>query len=885
MSKHFTTWQPGRPVQWAPGSGDIHKARQEVERYQLTMVVGSVKMKKQASQSNSFSKSNQVQGLMPPGTKRAITLTLMMLAGTVAAPGVIYAQETEKTEDGKKPETTKTAQKLETIVVEGKVEDRLGIMPTEPVESVFGFDMSVKETPRSVTSITSEMMNNFDITNINDLVAMSPGAFTQSFFGVAGSLDLRGTPGDVYFRGVRRIENPGNYPTPIGASDRIDIVRGPASPIYGPSRIGGYLNFVPKSARADSGQYMTSNKGQVSVTGGSFDKNILSAEVGGPGKLFDNKFGYYLYAQNENSGSYYENTSTKQRLYQGSVNMDLTSSSRIEFGGMYQNFNGNQVAGWNRLTQDLINNGTYITGSPVSADTNGDGLLSATEIQAIPGGLNPFIVNPKGKSAASVQATLNASPAMKLLSPGTAHLDGSQALVQESDVQKAEVTTLYSDFIHDFSDKLTMTNKMFYENLDSLSENAYGFSQYAKTYAFEDDLIFSYDTKHGDNVKAAYQFSPSIRYQNFEHGGNFKYEYFDRRDLTKPGSPIDTRTLATRGQEPFSNRDVGRYIDYGLALLAKYDFYKDVHLLVGGRYDWLNMESTCVPGALSCGAIAGIKQTGKTGAKSWSASLSYDIPKTGFSPYVTIANQSTMITGQGGEISATLLAKGNAVAGSRLKEYGVKATVLDNRLYASLAHFEQERLDYSAQDTVTNNTTQAKGVEFEFRGVLNNNLVLTGAWTNLKVYNLTALQNGTQFSFVGAGDLPAGVNPADMYGGAVGGLIPAGDGRKAGIPENIYSLNLLYNIDKGPLAGVTGSVGVIRVDSTYSGFSKAVKLPDYTLLNAGISYETKNWKVALYGKNLTNERYFRSNFTDLFGSTVVLPELPRNYQATVTYKF
>lgn len=837
-------------------------------------------MGKHIKQAQRIATHNSILPTTPPGKKRALTIALMMLAGGIAAPGMTYAADNDKVKDSKKP------LKLDTVVVKGKVEDRLGIMPTEPVKSVFGFDMSVKETPRSVTSITSEVMDNFDITNINDLVAVSPGAFTQSFFGVAGSLDLRGTPGEVYFRGIRRIENPGNYPTPIGASDRIDIVRGPASPIYGPSRIGGYLNFVPKSARADSGQYMTSNKGQVSVTRGSWDKNILTAEVGGPGKIFDNKFGYYLYAQDENSGSYYQNTSTRQNLYQGSVNMDLTSSTRIEFGGMYQNYNGNQVAGWNRLTQDLIDNGAYITGSPASLDSNGDGLMSPTEIQAAPGGgLSLFVPNYSTKTAASYNTDLAARPAMKLLNPGTAHLDGSQVLVQEDDVLKDEVTTLYFDFIHDFSDGFTVTNKMFYENLDNLNENAYGFSQYAKTYAFEDDVIFSYNTKHGDHVKAAYQFSPSIRYQNFEHGDNFTYEYFDRRDLTQPGSPIDRRTLATRGQEAYSNRDQGRYIDYGLALLGKYDIYKDVHLLLGGRYDWLDMESTCVPGALSCGAIAGIKQTGNTGAKSWSASLSYDIPKTGFTPYVTIASQSTIITGQGGQIPAAALADGNAVAGSRLKEYGVKGNVLDNRLYLSLAHFVQERTDYSAQDTVTNNTTQAKGIEFEFRGALTNNLVMTGAWTNLKVYNLSALQNGTQFSFFGAGDLPTGVNPADMYGGVVLGLVPAGDGRKAGIPENMYSLNLLYNIDKGMFAGVSGMVGVIHADSVYSGFSKAIKLPAYTLLNAGMSYETKDWKISLYGKNLTNERYFRSNFPDLFGSNVVLPELPRNYQATVTYKF
>ena len=143
---------------------------------------------------------------------------------------------------------------LETFVTEEKVEDDLGLLPTEPVSSVFGFGKTLLETPRSVTSISIEMLDRYGITDIDDMVVLSPGSFTQSFFGVAGALDVRGTPGETYFNGVRRLDNPGNYPTPIGAADRIDIVRGPSSPIFGPSKIGGYLNFVPKSARAATGQ-------------------------------------------------------------------------------------------------------------------------------------------------------------------------------------------------------------------------------------------------------------------------------------------------------------------------------------------------------------------------------------------------------------------------------------------------------------------------------------------------------------------------------------------------------------------------------------------------------------------------------------------------------
>ena len=140
---------------------------------------------------------------------------------------------------------------MEEVVVTGD----LNSLPGEDVKSIFGFNKSILETPRSVSTVSEELMDRMNMQDIDELVTVSPGSFTQSFFGVAGGLDVRGTPGETYFRGIRRLDNPGNYPTPIGASDRVDIVRGPASPIYGPSKIGGYLNFNPKSARIEETGY------------------------------------------------------------------------------------------------------------------------------------------------------------------------------------------------------------------------------------------------------------------------------------------------------------------------------------------------------------------------------------------------------------------------------------------------------------------------------------------------------------------------------------------------------------------------------------------------------------------------------------------------------
>jgi len=771
---------------------------------------------------------------------------------------------------------------LETYTAEGQVEDSMGLMPNQPVKSVFGFGRTLLETPRGVTSVSADMMASYNITDIDDLVLISPGAFTQSFFGVAGSLDVRGTPGEVYFRGVRRVNNPGNYPTPIGATDRIDIVRGPATPIYGPSKIGGYLNFEPKSARAETGQYLDKPSGEISITRGSWDKNVLSAEVGGPAEIAGKKLGYYVYAETENSGSYYDNSGTDQNILQASFNMDLTDSTRVEFGGMYHEYDGNQVAGWNRLTQDLIDNGTYITGSPTSVDLNGDGYNSTDEFDVWKGTFtngNNFFV-PAG---AATDADMD--PAWALQDVGTVKLKGNQTLVSPEDQLKTTVTTLYFDVIHNVSDSFTITNKAFYESLENINENIYGFAQFVDSYAFEDQLIFAFEAEHADWLKGSYQISPSIRYTDFQQGDDFDYEYFDRRDLSKPSTALDRKLLATVTDSDYANYLVGDFTDYGLAFLADYTIAENLGLLLGARYDYLDLNSTSVVEKLHVtpepGTVTSASETDE--GLSWTASLSYTTPF-GLTPYVTVSEQATIVMGQGSEISPDLIANGNAIADSELEEVGLKGSFLDDRLYFAAAYFKQTRTNYSAQDQVSNNTTESEGYEFETRFLITSNFTMTAAVTHLEITNLTALDGGTQFGFQGAGDMTGVSDPSLFYGYVMNGLTLVGnkdDALKSGIPENMYSLTGAYDFGNG--YRITASA--VHADSTFSSFSKAVELPSYTVLNAGISYNTDTWSLSLQGKNLTDEKYFRANFPDLFGSAVVLPELPRSFVATASFKF
>lgn len=116
-----------------------------------------------------------------PGRRTGPALFAALLCGTALAMPA-HAQEATATAEA-------DAQDGNDIVVTGS----LNALPVKDVGSVFGFDKTLVETPRSASTISDEQIERFGITEIYDLVAQSPGTFTNSFFGVGGALDIRGT--------------------------------------------------------------------------------------------------------------------------------------------------------------------------------------------------------------------------------------------------------------------------------------------------------------------------------------------------------------------------------------------------------------------------------------------------------------------------------------------------------------------------------------------------------------------------------------------------------------------------------------------------------------------------------------------------------------------
>ncbi|PTY07884.1 hypothetical protein DB347_06555 [Opitutaceae bacterium EW11] len=307
------------------------------------------------------------------------------LRSALAALLLAQAAQAQVSPEAKDAEPKDEIVKVEKLVTEEGFEDKALVLPTEPTRSVFGLSQSLAETPRSATVVNANLLDNLGIRNSEDLIKISPSTYSNFRFGLQGNISIRNQTSDFYFRGMRRIDPQGNFRTMWTANDSLEIVRGPSSPIFGLGRIGGYVNFNPKTARlATTGQYLEEPSGQFRITIGSYDKKIATAEVGGPVTIpfINKKGGYHVYVYNEDSGSYKVNNFDKQQLIQDTLSFNVTDGLRVETGSVWQHSNGGLPGGINRTTRDTISRQTYWDGGfSYQLDENRDGMISEREVR------------------------------------------------------------------------------------------------------------------------------------------------------------------------------------------------------------------------------------------------------------------------------------------------------------------------------------------------------------------------------------------------------------------------------------------------------------------------------------------------------------------------
>ena len=575
---------------------------------------------------------------------------------------------------------------------------------------------------------------------------------------------------------------------------------------------------------------------------------------------------YYNYLPNNN-----------QRMLQGSLVLDVTDSVWVETGMQYQKWRGAENAGWNRLTQDLIDTGTYLAGSPLmNLDVNGDGGVGQDEITSFSPNnrLNIFTTYGSGVGMFENDREANALR----LDPNTVRLvqiGGDECICSPEDDGSAESLAAYFDVFAGFEDGIEIHQKLFMDYAKRHILVSYGFSQEHETLLVEERLEFRFKERALGPAKLDLVVSPSLRYYNTKALQDFSFEYFDRRDISRPPSANDIRHPSYNDPvaNPYNRNVETKALDAGLAGLGNLTLGK-VSMLLGVRWDSYEVTSENAPTAFAF-EEPGAKASNRQGELAYSFSLSMALGN--FRPYATYARQPVVLGGQSGEIDVNNV-RTNPLNSSELKELGLKYSGLEGTLFAQVSYYQQQRKQFSDQ-TGENLSLYGEGTEFELRALIGKRLglLLTATRAEVERRPLTA-------NFIFAPPSVTGFAPQDQYGGTVVTVLPAGDPRfrnRGAVPESVYGLGLSYAFEQGLSANLVAT----RVSETYSGVARTVELPAYTLVNTSLSYDRGPWQLRLSVSNALDEVYFQGNFPHIFGDVVVLPRLPRHWQFTLTRRF
>ncbi|MGQ8366743.1 TonB-dependent siderophore receptor [Glaciecola sp. 1036] len=821
---------------------------------------------------------------------------------------------------------------VERIGVTGERVDTYGIMPSEDSGSAFGLDKSLHETPRSLTEVSEDLVDKFALRSVDDLVRLTPGAFTSSFFGIKGAMDIRGEPADNYFRGFRRIANPGAFNTIIRGAEKLEIMRGPVSPLYGSGSVGGQLNYIPKSAKVDGSKYIEEITGDVNATFGSYDQKIISGSIGLPFQIGDNYGGVNVFAEVEDSGSFFDGYEPSSELLQIAVDIDLSDYTTVEFGGQFQTTDSIQVPGWNRVTQDLIDNGVYITGSPrvLNSDNplGADVLLpqeSAFVAPFAPGFLNNAFSNTGSFCGPAAAGTGNAvyngfelscpggfgdflsgasdfNP-FALSNVGTAMIDHQTTFIDDIDYADTTAITLYLDITHELQNGMVWKNEAFYDYMDHTKYQSWGFTAfYPDAYLYELRTSLKFETEFSEAV-AKTIVGANYRYESLYNNAAWFDETFDFRDITVGPTPNDRISPATFDPYQYATilyDDAGNPTGIDGTLLRNFNerhdsitkntgvfFLTDINfdqlnILLGARYDYFDVESEDTWVTYFGQAQGDGIHSGSDDAFSYNISVSYNVD--GVVPYVTHSVSNSLSTNQLGGIVPSTIDNSEYLQESTLNEIGIKANVLDGRLYAALSYYDQEK---TYRDSQTNALVAVfgDGLEFELRALVTDNLSILATATNTDTTEVSdgalAVINGADFA------RQNGLDPSQVFGGRIAGDRATFVGsnvelERGGLPDNIASVYANWAQELGE-GNFNASLGVTYVDSTYTDIMQTILLPSYTIWNGSVGYSTGPVSVLAKVNNLLDEEYYTS--ADLFDSAVVKPSEGRTFSVTLSYKF
>jgi len=186
----------------------------------------------------------------------------MLLAGSMGA----MAQEADS--------KTKT---LAPVVVKEKAEGKDSIRATST--GIGKGNQALRDIPQSITVVTEKLIDDRNLDTLKDVLHNTAGVTFQAAEGGEEDIRLRGfslaTTGDIFRDGIR---DPAFYERDTFSNDRIELLRGSASMLFGRGSTGGAVNQASKQARLIDESEVTTTVGSHNYRRLTGDFNIKTGD-------------------------------------------------------------------------------------------------------------------------------------------------------------------------------------------------------------------------------------------------------------------------------------------------------------------------------------------------------------------------------------------------------------------------------------------------------------------------------------------------------------------------------------------------------------------------------------------------------------------------------
>ncbi len=753
------------------------------------------------------------------------SLAAMMLAGSLSVGAQAQAAD-------KSPEAA-NAGTLGTVVVSGQ-KDRLGTSGKASIratETTIGKGkQKLRDIPQSVTVVTEKLLDDRHIDTVKEALKNTAGVTFLAAENGEEDIRLRGfslaQTGDIFVDGMR---DPAFYDRDTFNLDRMEVLRGSASMLFGRGSTGGAINQVSKLPRL-------MDEGEVDVALGSWNYKRATVDVNkAVGESTAIRVtGMATKADNNGMGS-----SIDKRGVAASIRTGIGEEHEF-IASLYH----------------LKNNNGLNYGLPWLRYTNGD-------ISTLPG-LKPQAFYGMSSDRNDGEANMltlshiwrpdNQTELATRLRKGSFSRDmrGSILRFAAAGAQPGGVAVAPGNF---------GPNSVFTRN------NNIPKIQDVDTLALQSDLSkkfewagFKHELQAG--VELAQDKKDGFNYRNAAQGGV---------NLNKPNG-----TFGQAGNNPWIDEDsrpLYKQTDYtarswGVYAQDMWHLNEQFKLIGGLRYDrlngsynchWLQNPAASATATAGCGLAPQLAQTTPSQTVNYRMSLGKWSPRLGFlyqpnELYSWYASYGKSFNPSGESYALDILTEKAPPEQSRNFEVGVKGETESRRVSWRASLFHTTKYHERSTDPLLpepGGKRHATGLEFDAAGRI------TPAW---EVY--------TSWMWIPSAKIDA-QRPGAVTGEKTGdrpGLTP----RLGGTVWSTYQVNEQWRVGAG-----------LNYRSKQTGLRSNAPVPAFTTVDALVEYRpNEKWTVKGNVSNLTNKYYADSLYPSFY-----VPGAARNVQVTASYAF